>query len=38
MTGLLATFLSSVALAADEDVKVKYDAIQAQSKLLKQMM
>lgn len=26
MTGLLATFLSSVALAADVDVKVKYDA------------
>lgn len=26
MTGLLATFLSSVALAEDEDVKVKYDA------------
>ncbi|MEH8047642.1 YadA-like family protein [Gallibacterium anatis] len=26
MTGLLATFLSSVALAADEEVKVKYDA------------
>ena len=35
MTGLLATFLSSVALAADEDVKVKYDAATGTIKIVK---
>ncbi|KGQ29373.1 ESPR-type extended signal peptide-containing protein [Gallibacterium anatis] len=35
MTGLLATFLSSVALAADEDVKVKYDADTGTIKIVK---
>ena len=35
MTGLLATFLSSVALAADEDVKVKYDAATGTIKIFK---
>ncbi|OBW90876.1 ESPR domain-containing protein, partial [Gallibacterium anatis] len=35
MTGLLATFLSSVALAADEEVKVKYDAATGTIKIVK---
>ena len=35
MTGLLATFLSSVALAADEDVKVKYDDATGTIKIVK---
>ncbi|MFU2131098.1 YadA-like family protein [Gallibacterium anatis] len=35
MTGLLATFLSSVALAADEEVKVKYDATTGMIKIVK---
>ena len=35
MTGLLATFLSSVALAADVDVKVKYDAATGTIKIVK---
>ena len=36
MTGLLATFLSSVALAADEEVKVKYDAATGTIKIVKE--
>ncbi|KGQ67645.1 YadA-like family protein [Gallibacterium anatis] len=35
MTGLLATFLSSVALAADEEVKVKYDTTTGMIKIVK---
>src|SRR5699024_7983491 len=35
MTGLLATFLSSVALAADEEVKVKYDETTGTIKIVK---
>ncbi|MEH8064226.1 ESPR-type extended signal peptide-containing protein [Gallibacterium anatis] len=35
MTSLLATFLSSVALAADEEVKVKYDAATGTIKIVK---
>ncbi|KGQ53435.1 Uncharacterised protein [Gallibacterium anatis] len=35
MTGLLATSLSSVALAADEEVKVKYDAATGTIKIVK---
>ncbi|KGQ60432.1 hypothetical protein IO45_03470 [Gallibacterium anatis] len=36
MTGLLATSLSSVALAADEEVKVKYDAATGTIKIVKE--
>ncbi|KGQ34779.1 hypothetical protein JP34_06780 [Gallibacterium anatis] len=36
MTSLLATFLSSVALAADEEVKVKYDAATGTIKIVKE--
>ncbi|MEH8028739.1 YadA-like family protein [Gallibacterium anatis] len=35
MTGLLATFLSSVALAADQEVKVKYDETTGTIKIVK---
>ncbi|WIM81517.1 YadA-like family protein [Gallibacterium anatis] len=35
MTGLLATFLSGVALAADQEVKVKYDADTGTIKIVK---
>ena len=35
MTGLLATFLSSVALAADQEVKVKYDETTGTIKIIK---